>query len=141
MSSRDLALCVPELQEKWPLIKVDYEAMFPGRIANPICTLRTTDEQQKLYARGRTVKGRVVTWVNGVTRIGAHNPIPGQPPCSRAIDIGVFVAKKYMTSDEYYKPFQELAHKYGLKSGYDFPEHAIDPPHLEIAEGAVIEVI
>ena len=136
MPSRDIALCVPELQEKWPLIKRDIEAMNPGWEAKPICTLRSTAEQQELFAQGRTKPGPIVTWIDGVTKIGAHNPVPGKKPESRAIDVGIFVKGEYMTRSSYYRPLQTLAPKYGLKSGWSFG----DPPHVEVAKGAVIRI-
>jgi peptidoglycan L-alanyl-D-glutamate endopeptidase CwlK len=136
MASRDITLCVPELQEKWPLIKRDIEAMYPGWEARPICTLRSTEEQQALWAQGRTKPGHIVTWVDGINKLGAHNPIPGKKPESRAIDVGIFVNGKYMTNSSYYRSLKTLAPKYGLKSGWSFG----DPPHIEVAKGAVIRI-
>lgn len=136
MASRDLALCVPELQEKWPLIKAEVEAAYPGWEAKPICTLRSTEEQQELWSHGRSKPGPIVTWVDGVTKLGAHNPIPGQKPEARALDVGIFIKGEYMTQSSYYRPLQTIVPKYGLKSGWSFG----DPPHIEIAKGAVIRI-
>ena len=136
MASRDMALCVPELREKWPLIKTEFETMNPGWEIRPICTLRSTEEQQELWSRGRTKPGNVVTWVDGITKLGAHNPIPGKKPEARALDVGVFVDGKYMTQSSYYVQLKTLVPKHGLKSGWSFG----DPPHIEIAKGAVIRI-
>lgn len=110
--------------------------MHPGQEARPICTLRSAEEQHELWIQGRGKPGSIVTWIDGITKIGAHNPIPGKPPLSRAIDIGVFIDGKYMTKSVYYLPFRVLAKKYGLKSGWDFG----DPPHIQVAVGAVVLV-
>jgi peptidoglycan L-alanyl-D-glutamate endopeptidase CwlK len=135
MASRDLKDCTTELQEKWPLIKRDIELANPTWVAKPICTLRSTDEQAELFQQGRTKPGKIVTWIDGVTKIGAHNPIPGAvEQKSRAIDVGIFVDGKYMTDNSYYKCLIDMCKKYDLKSGWDFG----DPPHIEILVGAVI---
>lgn len=134
MASRLLTDCVPELQEKYPAIKKDYEAKFPNTEVRIICSLRSTEEQNILWKQGRETPGNIVTWIDGITKIGAHNPIPGQVPLARALDVGVFVKGKYMINSSYYTFFKELAKKYNLKSGWDFG----DPPHLEIRTGAVI---
>lgn len=136
MATRELKDCVAELREKYPLIKQEFEETYTGMEMRIVCALRSTDEQQKLFAQGRTEPGHIVTWVDGVTKIGAHNPIPGQKPESRAIDVGIFVKGEYMTQSSYYRPLQTLAPKYGLKSGWSFG----DPPHIEVAKGAVIRI-
>lgn len=135
MASRNLKDCVEELQQKWPLIKKDYEDMYIDRVIKPICTLRSTEEQQALYAQGRTKPGKKVTWIDGVNKRSKHNPLPPPgPQKSRAIDAGVFIGGKYMTKEVFYEPLRDLAKKYGLKSGWTFPRHACDPPHIETLE-------
>ena len=123
MASRDLNDAVPELQVKVPLIIADYVAQFPDRDLRVICTLRTTTEQQQLYARGRSFPpyGRdyQVTDVDGVTKFSKHNPDPVEPK-SKAVDFGVFIVKKYITNETYYYPLLDLARKYNLVSGGDF---------------------
>lgn len=37
-----------------------------------ICGLRTTEEQQALYAKGRTEEGKIVTYADGVRRRSKH---------------------------------------------------------------------
>lgn len=134
MSSRSLTDCVSELQEKYPAIKKEYEEKFPNTEVRITCSLRSTEEQNILWKQGRETPGNIVTWIDGVTKIGAHNPIPGQIPLARALDVGVFVKGKYMTNSSYYTFFKDLSKKYNLKSGWDFG----DPPHIEIKIGAVI---
>lgn len=125
MASRDLNLCVPELQEKIPLIIQGYQLLFPDRELRIICTLRSSEEQQKLYAIGRTIppigKKFEVTQVDGVKVFSKHNPNPTEV-LSRAVDFGVFIGGKYMTKGEYYYPLLNFARQVGLISGLDFKD-------------------
>ena len=125
MASRDLALCVTELQEKVPLIIQGYQLLYPDRELKIICTLRSSEEQQKLYAIGRTIppigKKFQVTQVDGVKVFSKHNPNPTES-LSRAVDFGVLIGGKYMTKNEYYYPLLEFARDQGLISGLDFKD-------------------
>ena len=129
MASRDLSLCVEELQNKVPLIIADYNQSNTPYTITVICTLRPTAEQQALYAKGRTVPGRIVTYKDGVTSFGAHNPTPTQP-LSRAVDFGVFRGKDYITQNIFYAPLGPLADKYGLIWGGSW-KTLKDYPHIE----------
>jgi hypothetical protein len=147
MSSRRLEDCVPELQTKVPLIIQEYQTWYPDRELRIICSLRTTAEQQQLYAKGRTIPpygaSHYITQIDGVVKYSKHNPDPKEPK-SKAVDFGVFVNKKYLTQDEYYYPLLELARKNGLVSGLDFARSGKplqelldmhiwrDPPHVEV---------
>jgi hypothetical protein len=147
MASRDLKLCVSELQEKAPLIIAEYNAQFPERVLKVICTLRSSQEQQALYALGRTTapigKKYIVTHVDGVKVFSKHNPDP-QEPLAKAVDFGVFIGGKYIQIANMYYPLLELARKYDLISGIDFGNTGLpleiliadkkkwkDLPHLE----------
>ena len=135
MSSRLLTDCVMELQQKVPVIILDYETAYPGRVLKVICTLRSTQEQQVLFAQGRTK-------VDGVHKFSLHNPDP-ENSLSRAVDFGVFVNNQYITQNFYYYPLLDLARKYSLISGFDFFEtgeplekcllhkYFKDPPHIQ----------
>jgi hypothetical protein len=144
MSTRNILDAVPELQTKIPLIIVDYAKLYPDRILKIICVLRSTKEQQALYALGRTDgSDHIVTQIDGVTKFSKHNPDPVEPK-SKAIDFGVFVGGKYITRDFYYYPLLDLARKYNLVSGIDFDRTGLplqgclsrkgfkDPPHIEV---------
>jgi hypothetical protein len=147
MASRLLTDCVIGLQQKVPLIILDYETQNSGTDLNIICSLRSTAEQQLLYARGRTVAPYgfkyEVTQVDGVHKFSKHNPNP-LSLLSQAVDFGVFIGGKYMTQSYYYYPLLDLARKYKLISGLDFfntgqPLQACldrpgfkDLPHVEI---------
>lgn len=134
MASRKISDCVPELQEKIPLIVQEYNETYlqDNIIIKPICTLRSTAEQLSLFKIGRVVEmvngipvvksvdnRKIVTKLDGITKLSRHNPTPKQP-LSRAVDFGVFCGGKYLTEIKYYEPLLELARKHGLISGLDF---------------------
>lgn len=50
-----------------------------------LCGTRTVEEQQELYAQGRTKPGKIVTWIDGVTQKSNHNYTP-----SRAVDVAPY---------------------------------------------------
>lgn len=147
MASRKLEDCVDELQQKIPLIIAEYNQTFPERELRIICTLRSTEEQQNLYAVGRTVppigNKYIVTTVDGVKKFSKHNPDPLEPK-AKAVDFGLFIGGKYITTDEFYYPLLELARKNDLVSGLDFSETGLplvevlrkrgfkDSPHVEV---------
>lgn len=144
MSSRLLSDCVLELQQKVPVIIFDYETQYVGRVLKVICSLRSTQEQQALYALGRTDgSAHIVTQIDGVRKFSKHNPDPIESK-SKAVDFGVFVGGKYIMKDFYYYPLLDLARKYNLVSGLDFARTGAslqdclnkkgfkDPPHIEI---------
>jgi hypothetical protein len=153
MSSRDLKDCVDELQLKVPQIIDEYNKTYPGRELRVICTLRNTQEQQNLYAVGRTIPplgpNYWLTKVDGVKKFSKHNPDPIQP-LSKAVDVGVFIGGKYIREDSYYYGLLELARKNLLVSGLDFREsgltlvqllhdgHFHDIPHIEV-KGPIYE--
>lgn len=147
MASRDLKLCVQELQEKVPLIIETYNKTFPERELRIICTLRSTEEQQRLFAIGRTTppigKKYWVTKVDGVKVFSKHNPTPTES-LSRAVDFGVFIGGKYITNINYYYPLLTFAREQELISGLDFKNTGLpldkllkqktfkDAPHIEV---------
>jgi len=60
MSSRKIEDLVPELQEKFKMFAAKMaEAGIPFALT---CTYRSQEEQDALYAQGRTKPGSVVTW-------------------------------------------------------------------------------
>jgi hypothetical protein len=71
-----LRTCDPRLQR----IFTDVVFRFDCTI---ICGHRSVEEQQRLYAQGRTVLGKpIVTHVDGVTKLSMHNHSP-----SLAVDV------------------------------------------------------
>ena len=58
--SRDITQCTPELQEKYEQFCYEMDrANIPFLLT---CAKRTVEEQRKLWAKGRTEPGPVVTW-------------------------------------------------------------------------------
>lgn len=98
------------------------------------CTHRSVEEQQKLYAQGRTTTGQRVTNVDGITHLSNHNYTP-----ARAVDVAVVVHGKVSWSPADYAPLGELAKRYGLVWGGSWRTFK-DYPHLELPEGAVTEM-
>jgi peptidoglycan L-alanyl-D-glutamate endopeptidase CwlK len=64
-SKRELATAHPDLQRLFTEVIKDFDVtILEGR--------RTTERQQALYAQGRTAKGRIVTYADGVTHLSNH---------------------------------------------------------------------
>jgi peptidoglycan L-alanyl-D-glutamate endopeptidase CwlK len=91
------------------------------------CTARSTDEQARLYAQGRTTPGPIVTQLDGTTHKSKHNLVP-----SKAIDVCVVVGGKVSWNPDQYAPLGPLAAHYGLTWGGSW-KTLKDYPHLEIA--------
>jgi len=108
--------------------------------------VRTVDEQQALYAQGRTKAGAKVTWVDGVTKKSKHNYTP-----SKAVDIApfpinwkdreafIYLAGHVMAIAEIMYADGRIAHK--IRWGGDFSmndrtidEKKADAPHFEIID-------
>lgn len=134
MASRNLDDCVVELQEKVPKIIEEFNSNNPGLELRVICTLRSTAEQQKLYAIGRSTGkiGRkyIVTNIDGIKKFSNHNPTP-KINKSRAVDFGIFSNGEYIRETGPYKQLVNLANKYGLVSGGSWITIK-DFPHIEI---------
>jgi peptidoglycan L-alanyl-D-glutamate endopeptidase CwlK len=74
-SKQRLATCHPEIQLLMnEVIKEVDITIIEGN--------RPVERQQQLYAQGRTAPGKIVTQIDGVTRLGKHNHTP-----SLAVDI------------------------------------------------------
>ena len=96
-----------------------------------ICGLRSWEEQERLYAKGRTAPGARVT--NARPGSSMHN-------YGLAIDCGVFLLKKYLDAgspadqklaDRMHRAAGEIAGKHGLRWGGDF-KSLYDAPHFEL---------
>lgn len=55
---------------------------------------RTPQEQQELYAQGRTKPGQIVTHLDGITKLSKHNAYP-----SNAVDIYPYYGGKAQWGD------------------------------------------
>jgi peptidoglycan L-alanyl-D-glutamate endopeptidase CwlK len=125
MASRSLSDASPALVERYLLLAEDFAREQAPRSLIVTCTYRSVEEQQKLYAQGRTVPGKVVTKIDGVKIKGMHNFIP-----SRAIDVAVAVGGEIQWDEPLYHPLVELAARHGLVSGGSWP-YFKDWPHIE----------
>jgi peptidoglycan L-alanyl-D-glutamate endopeptidase CwlK len=121
-SKKNIATLHPSLQ---PLaIGLIELALEHGITAKVIAGLRTYEEQNKLYAQGRTAPGKVVTKAKGGQ--SWHN-------FAIAFDIGVFSAdgRTYFPESHAYRIVGELGESLGLEWGgrwKNFP----DEPHFQL---------
>jgi len=130
MPSTSLADCAGDLADRFIAVRDDYRAGHPGQDLVITCTWRSEQEQQVLYAQGRTKPGQIVTQIDGVTKKSNHNYKP-----SRAIDVCVTVGGKAVWTPAEYWDIGPLAEKHGLVWGGSWP-HFKDYPHLELKGAA-----
>lgn len=96
------------------------------------CGLRSTKQQQDLYALGRTKAGKRVTNCDGIIKKSAHQ-------LGRAVDIAIVKNGKISWNVKDYKPFIEeirklsKAYKISLVFGADFKKLK-DYPHIELGK-------
>lgn len=98
-----------------------------------IFTYRSPDEQNALYAQGRTAPGKIVTNAKGGK--SKHNFTLNGIPASKAFDFGVYINGKYITDGKHplYSQAGSIGESLGLVWGGHF--HSIfDPSHLELKE-------
>lgn len=107
---------------------IEYKAKYP---LNPqpfiTCTYRSKEEQNQLFAQGRTAKGKKVTNAKGGQ--SAHNYLP-----SFAFDISFITLDKKLSWDvKYYKLFADILKTKTNKVtwGGDF-KSIKDAPHFEL---------
>lgn len=125
MPSTLLSVCHPDLQERYTLLLHDFREET-GHDLILTCTARSTDEQAKLYAQGRTTPGPIVTQIDGTTHKSNHNLVP-----ARAVDVAVTVNGKVSWDPHQYAPLGVLARKHGLVWGGSWTTLK-DYPHLEL---------
>lgn len=124
VSLKDAAI---ELAQAYALGKIEYENANPGYSVIVTCVWRSPEEQQGLYALGRTKPGQIVTQIDGVTKLSNHNHKP-----SRAIDFAIVFAGKIVWNA--LGEFAEAASffkKHGAKWGGDWKTFK-DYPHIEV---------
>jgi peptidoglycan LD-endopeptidase CwlK len=83
---------------------------------------RTWQEQDKLYAQGRTRPGDIVTKARG--GYSNHN-------FGIAFDIGVFEGNKYLKQSTKYKAVGALGMELGLEWGGNW-KNFVDEPHFQL---------
>jgi peptidoglycan L-alanyl-D-glutamate endopeptidase CwlK len=126
VATRSLSAADPGLVEKYLLLAEDFAREQAPRRLLVTCTYRSVEEQQKLYAQGRTIPGKVVTKIDGAKVKGMHNYSP-----SHAIDVAVMVNSEVAWDEPLYHPLVELAARHGLVSGGSWP-YFKDWPHIEL---------
>ena len=121
--SRDITLLHPELQAIIP--KFLEECKKQGLIVKTTDTIRTKEEQDKLYAQGRIEAGKIITWVK--YPYSNHN-------WGMAFDICRNDGKRaYNDSDGWFKKVGDIGKKFGLTWGGDW-KGTPDKPHFELSK-------
>lgn len=133
-TSRNISDAALELRGKWALIQKRFHDLT-GNDLILTCTHRTVAEQQRLYAQGRTTKGQIVTWVDGVTKKSNHNYYP-----SKAIDVAVVIGGKVSWDPKDYQSLGIICKDLNLKWGGSFKPPKIDLPHIELisSDGGIV---
>lgn len=96
-----------------------------------LMTYRTPEEQNKIYAQGRTAPGKIVTSLRGDK--SKHCFKLGDLPAAKAFDFGVFDNGKYIGdgNDSRYLEAGKIGEALGLVWGGRWKK-PFDPSHLEI---------
>ncbi len=128
MPSRDLKDLDSKLVNAYNLAKGIYANRFPNEPQPFItCTHRSNEEQNQLYALGRTVKGKIVT--NAKAGQSKHNSYP-----SKAFDIAfIGLDKKLNWNKKYFKMFADIVKEVepSIVWGGNF-KSIPDAPHYEL---------
>ncbi len=119
-SERVIATLLPEVQPYARALVA--KAAANGITIKVISGLRTYDEQNDLYAQGRTKSGEIVTNARG--GYSNHN-------FGIAFDIGVFEGSKYLDESPKYKAVGALGTDLGLEWGGNW-KTIQDEPHFQL---------
>lgn len=119
-SEKTIATLATEVQ---PLARaLVQKAATAGIIIKVISGLRTYDEQNALFAQGRTAPGNIVTNAKG--GFSNHN-------FGIAFDVGVFEGNKYLGESPKYKAVGALGMDIGLEWGGSW-KTIVDQPHFQL---------
>ena len=119
-SEKAIATLLPEVQ---PIARtLVQKAQAAGITIKIISGLRSYEEQDALYAQGRTAPGPIVTHARG----GHSNHNFGI-----AFDIGVFEGNKYLPESPKYKAVGVLGEDVGLEWGGNW-KTIVDQPHYQL---------
>ena len=128
MPSRELKDLDSKLVNAYNLAKGIYANRYPNEPQPFItCTYRSNEEQNQLYALGRTVKGKIVT--NAKAGQSKHNSLP-----SKAFDIAfIGLDKKLNWNKKYFKMFADIVKEVepSIVWGGNF-KSIPDAPHYEL---------
>lgn len=132
--SRDKKDLHNELVNAYELAATKYKQLYPTAPQPFItCTYRSNDEQDALYAVGRTKPGKPVT--NAQAGQSPHNYQP-----SFAFDIGFITLDKKLSWDKkYFKWFAECIESVSVEWGGNWS--FCDPPHFELKAWKTIKDI
>lgn len=124
-SAKTIATLFPELRERAAkLVELAAKEDITIKI---ISGLRSYEEQDELYAQGRTKPGKVVTKAKGGQSWHNHG-------C--AFDVGVFEGSSYLGESPHYKTVGELGESIGLEWGGRWKFK--DDPHFQDANGKTL---
>lgn len=119
-SEKVISTLLPEVQ---PMARALVQKSAANGIKIKIISgLRTYEEQDKLYAQGRTAPGNIVTKAKG--GYSNHN-------FGIAFDVGVFEGAKYLPESPKYKAVGVLGMELGLEWGGNW-KTLIDQPHFQL---------
>ncbi len=96
--------------------------------------VRSIEQQQALYAKGRTAPGPIVTNADGVRHLSNHQA--HGDGFGHAVDCTFIVDGKPSWDDSLpWRLYGEMAKSQGLRWGGEFIS-IVDKPHIELPEGA-----
>jgi peptidoglycan L-alanyl-D-glutamate endopeptidase CwlK len=127
MPSRELKDLDSKLVNAYNLAKGIYANRYPNEPQPFItCTYRSNEEQNQLYALGRTVKGKIVT--NAKAGQSKHNSLP-----SKAFDIAfIGLDKKLNWNKKYFKMFADIVKEVDDTIEWGGVWKFIDLPHFQL---------
>ncbi len=141
MREASISDAVREIVNAWPIIKSEFIRVSPGRYLVLNESYRSPERQLELFKSGRVYdpgtdtwlvvdKSKVVTNVDGVKVLGAHNYFP-----SRAIDVAVVdnQSGKVLWEESHYQCLIGIAESVGLVSGGSWKSFK-DWPHIELKD-------
>lgn len=119
-SEKNIATLLPEVQ---PMARMLVQkAAANGIDIRVISGLRSYEEQDALYAQGRTAPGNIVTRARG--GYSNHN-------FGIAFDVGVFSGSRYLPESPKYKAVGVLGQELGLEWGGNWTS-LVDEPHFQL---------
>jgi len=124
MATREINDAVTKLKFAYLESVKEWDKLYPT-LPKPFltCVFRSREEQEVLYAQGRTKPGAKVTW----TLNSKHNKVP-----SEAIDICFRNPDRSANwSPDLFKKFAAIIKKHGINWGGDF-KTTKDFPHFEV---------
>ena len=132
IDSRKLEDCIEQIQQRYKLLKMEYELGHVGNKLFITCTYRSIESQKKAFAVGRDANGniidknKIITNCDGIIKKSRHNYYKAQ-----ALDFGIISFGKISWREQDFREVGELAIKYGLVWGIKLSKNSIDLPHLQ----------